>query len=288
MYTRVTRNLFMTLIMLVALAAISVAINQEFNFQVADGVSFKKWQTDTTGVIRNISILKIDYQRKDVELTIATGSVSREHTSSIAKRNHALAAINGGYFNMSPTGGHVGMVMQNGTIIHGNVTSVPPRGAIGFSSTHRIVLDRVETPEDKSLKGVNGTDWSDITEALAGGPVLVFAGATVNWWKEESMGASFNSTNHPRTAIGYTKDTVVYMVVVDGRQPGLAVGISLDELSQFMLDLGCDYALNLDGGGSSTMVVLDTIMNSVSDGSKDKLPGTERPVTNTIILKKKD
>ena len=102
------------------------------------------------------------------------------------------------------------------------------------------------------------------------------------------MGSSFNKTSHPRTGIGFTKDTVVYMVIIDGRQPGLAVGISLDEFAQYMKDLGCEYALNLDGGGSSTMVLFDSIVNSVSDSSKNKLPGIERPVTNAVILKKKD
>ncbi len=297
---------FLLLSSLLLLSVSAYALDRQFSFPLTQGVWHQKWQTDSTGVLRNINILKIDYTRNDLDLKVAVASTaSHERTSSIASRNHALAAINGGYFNF--TGSHVGVVMQDGKLINPNATDIPPRGAIGFTPGHGVVIDRVETANNK-VKGINGTDWTGVTEVLGGGPVLVFKGQPVNWWKEESMGDSFNSTRHPRTAIGFTKDTVIYMVVIDGRQPNFATGISLDDLARFFIDqLGCEYALNLDGGGSSTMVVTNMVVNSVSDRIKkadvnkalktdpDDDPnniarangpqGVERPVTNAIILK---
>jgi exopolysaccharide biosynthesis protein len=297
-------SLLLTCFFLFSISAF--ALDRQFNFTIADGVWHQKWQTDSTGVIRNINIIKIDYTKKDLALLVTVASTaSHERTSAMAARNHAIAAINGGYFNF--TGSHVGLVMQNGKIVNPNAADVPARGAIGFTPGHRIVIDRVDTANNK-LTGLNGTDWSDVTQALGGGPVLVFKGQPVNWWKEESMGDSFNTTRHPRTAIGVTKDTTVYLVVIDGRQPGFATGISLDDFARFFVDqLHCEYALNLDGGGSSTMVVENKVINSVSDRIKkadankklttdpDNDPnnvakangpeGVERPVTNAILVK---
>ena len=120
-------------------------LNRDYSFPVTDGVTYRKIQTDTTGVIRNICILKIDYSRKDLVLSISTAAgKSHEGTLSQVKRNKAVAGINGGYFDFGA--GPVGLVMCDGKMIRGNATDCPPRGAIGFTSTHRIVIDRVETP----------------------------------------------------------------------------------------------------------------------------------------------
>lgn len=79
---------------------------------------------------------------------------------------------------------------------------------------------------------------------------------------------------HPRTAIGVSQDgRYVYLLVVDGRQQGLSEGMTLVELAEWMRQLGCWDAMNLDGGGSSTLVVKDgngasKILNSPSGGSQ--------------------
>jgi hypothetical protein len=94
-----------------------------------------------------------------------------------------------------------------------------------------------------------------------------------------------NSTTQPRTAIGYSKNgRFLYLVVVDGRQPLYSEGITLNELAHLMISLGAQYGMNLDGGGSSTMVVAGSggrlrIMNSPID---NYIPGRERPVANHL------
>ncbi len=83
---------------------------------------------------------------------------------------------------------------------------------------------------------------------------------------------------HPRTAAGFSADsTTLYLVVVDGRQFELSRGMTLTELADFMIEIGVHNAVNLDGGGSSTMVVADELVNSPADGS-------ERPVANSLTF----
>lgn len=94
-----------------------------------------------------------------------------------------------------------------------------------------------------------------------------------------------DSELHPRTAIGYSQNgKFLYILVVDGRQPFYSEGMTLNELAQLMLDLGAHDAMNLDGGGSSTLVVRGAdgqprILNSPIDLY---IPGRERPVANHL------
>lgn len=94
-----------------------------------------------------------------------------------------------------------------------------------------------------------------------------------------------DSDLHPRTAVGYSKNgRYLYLVVVDGRQPFYSDGITIKELADLMISLGAQYAMNLDGGGSSTMVVEGKdgnprVLNSPVD---DFLPRQERPVANHL------
>ncbi len=72
---------------------------------------------------------------------------------------------------------------------------------------------------------------------------------------------------HPRTAIGIDNEGFVYFVVVDGRS-SVSVGMTLAELQQYLSQLGLVNAINLDGGGSSSMVLQQSVMNTPSDGAE--------------------
>ncbi len=94
-----------------------------------------------------------------------------------------------------------------------------------------------------------------------------------------------NAVTQPRSAIGYSRNgRYLYLVVVDGRQPFYSEGMTVKELADLMLSLGAEYAMNLDGGGSSTLVVRDAhrnirVLNSPID---NYIPGRERPVANHL------
>jgi len=94
-----------------------------------------------------------------------------------------------------------------------------------------------------------------------------------------------NSTLEPRTAVGINKNgRFLYLVVVDGRQPFYSEGATMAELAQILIRHGAHMAMNLDGGGSSTMVIqgedgLPQVLNSPID---NYIPGRERPVANHL------
>ena len=112
-------------------------------------------------------------------------------------------------------------------------------------------------------------DLAGVETAVGGGPVLLSQGQAPDWGKEPLP-------RHPRTAIGWN-ETHYFLIVVDGRQKGLSAGMSFAELADLARRLGCTEALNLDGGGSSTLWLGGKVVNSPSDGH-------ERPVANALLL----
>ena len=122
------------------------------------------------------------------------------------------------------------------------------------------------------------TPWR-LVEAIGGLPRIVRDGRISIENQNEGGSESFTNTRHPRTALGFNADTSrYYFVTVDGRQPGYSEGMTLSELASFMRELGCMQALNLDGGGSTTMVVRGHVVNRPSDASG------ERAVANAVLL----
>ena len=122
--------------------------------------------------------------------------------------------------------------------------------------------------------------------AIGAGPVLIKGGSVVNTWKEELFygdGADdkMPEARHPRTAIGVTADGLLILFVCEGRgmTSGVA-GMTFAEEAAVLSALGCTEALNLDGGGSSCLLIQGTETIKVSDGQ-------QRPVGSVVILKKK-
>ena len=120
--------------------------------------------------------------------------------------------------------------------------------------------------------------WSQMDFILGGTPILVSKGRAMTDFGEERVQDSFVTTRHPRTAVGIRQDGSWILLVVDGRQEQKSIGMTLHELATYLLSLGCVRALNLDGGGSSTLVVNGEIRNSPSD------PTGPRPVSDAILL----
>ncbi len=105
---------------------------------------------------------------------------------------------------------------------------------------------------------------ADDYEVVGGNVMLVQDGAAV---------AHLNKIRHPRTVVGLNAaKTRLIVMIVDGRKPGIAIGMNYDELAAEMLRLGCHDAVNLDGGGSSVLAVRDAatgemkILNEPTDG----------------------
>jgi hypothetical protein len=116
-----------------------------------------------------------------------------------------------------------------------------------------------------------------VVEALGGFPTLLRDGRDV--LHEQVVRDAFGLARHPRTALGWTADQRrLFLVVVDGRQPPYSDGMSLPEMTWLFQRLGAAHALNLDGGGSTAIVIGGRLVNRPSDATG------ERPVGNALAL----
>jgi hypothetical protein len=120
----------------------------------------------------------------------------------------------------------------------------------------------------------------EIRTLVGGTPRIVIDGESVAGKREfmERTIPSFSVERHPRTGIAFSSDsTVLFFITVDGRQDA-SVGMTLPEFADLMISLGAHQGLNLDGGGSTAMVVDGQLVNRPSD------PTGERPVGNCLVL----
>jgi exopolysaccharide biosynthesis protein len=124
-------------------------------------------------------------------------------------------------------------------------------------------------------------EWERTRFIIGGGPLLLRDGQRVESPEDEHISRVFFLSRHPRTAVGHREDGTMLFVTVDGRQSDRSVGMSLRELSDLFIELGAVSAINLDGGGSTTMFAGDGIVNRPSD------PLGERETADGILLFKR-
>lgn len=118
--------------------------------------------------------------------------------------------------------------------------------------------------------------------AVGGGPVLLQNGEIeISNNEELKFAGKAIEDKHPRTAMGYTKDNKLIILVIEGRNPGKAEGATLTQEAQLFKDLGCWEAINLDGGGSSCMLVNGKETIKISDAAG------QRPVPAVFIIQQK-
>jgi len=128
-----------------------------------------------------------------------------------------------------------------------------------------------------SLSGLK--PWK-VKHAFGGGPVLVQDGQVkISNNEEKKFAGKAIADKHPRTAIGYTKDGTMIILAIQGRMKGLAEGATLPQMAKIMVGLGCVEAMNLDGGGSSCMLVNGKETIKPSD------PSGQRPVPAVLVIK---
>jgi len=144
-----------------------------------------------------------------------------------------------------------GFVLSLGSAYLSEHPELPPKGPYELRhtlSSQRFILDR--TPQ----------------YICTAGPTLLRNGELVLDFEGESIRPTFGSSRHPRTAVGYNPEShTLWLVTVDGRQPGWSAGIRLDDLARYFLEIGATEAYNLDGGGSTTMAIGDRVVNRYSD-----------------------
>src|SRR6266480_215915 len=138
---------------------------------------------------------------------------------------------------------------------------------------------RVKLNLDWSPTETETTDfWKLAANIIGGGPQLIKNGRVEITNAAEKILPSFVSDGHPRTAIAKLKTGQILLVTVDGRQPGESIGMSLTMLADLLIEFDATDGINLDGGGSTTMVIRNKLVNKPSDATG------ERPVSDAILV----
>ena len=236
-----------------------------------------------------------DLKDKSLQFTVDTTRFRGMTPSQFYTRNnHPLLVVNCTFFSLANRK-NLNIVIKEGKLLAENVQSVfdpkdhlyhyVTRSALGIN--HRSKADvawiysdtirrksiemsggplvrKGNTPfltreqllkDEPQKKGPSIKKWKQKT-AVGGGPTLITNGKINITNNEERMFAGERiKEKHPRTAMGYTSAGQLVVMVIEGRFPGKAEGATLNQEATMLLDLGCYEALNLDGGGSSCMLI---------------------------------
>lgn len=232
----------------------------------------------------HLFIAEVDLRNPRVHVRVAPGGPDPDgpgpwqtiltRPTEIAVREHFDLVINGDFFNTrrvkNPKGGTNNVLdplgwgaAQGPAVTDGRIWSA--------SKTNRpcLIIHKDGSMAIKRISRPASDDW----EVVGGNLILLRNGAIVH---------HADTNRHPRTCVGLNADhSKLILLVVDGRKPGVSIGMRCDDLAATLLRLGCSEALNLDGGGSAIMAVLDKttgkyrILNQPSDGH-------ERPVADVL------
>ena len=176
------------------------------------------------------------------------------------------------YWTLTAGGGREFLVRDGRIVDIRNDNSVISEGTVVLSASGRQAWLMADLKIGDPLKIVQtlGPVWDKVTQAVGAGPCLVKNGEIYMTTLGEEFGSDVAGGRAPRTALGITKDGKALLVVVDGRSRS-SVGYTLLELARFMLEQGAVEAMNLDGGGSSQMIIGSQIVNTPSDGRERRL-----------------
>ncbi len=222
----------------------------------------------------------------------------RETVSSFARDLGACVVVNGGYFTMDEAPARpVGLLVINGelrapstnVVERDGVTYRTARAALGLTAGGRADVAWAESEADTLYAWpalpdhrpgqpenmlVQARFWP-VEDAIGAGPMLLVDGRVHVTADEEVFFGTSIPEVHPRTAAGVTPDGALILMVVDGRQ-SQSRGVGLEELARLMQSAGAADALNLDGGGSSALVVRGVLLNRPAGAP------TEREVASAL------
>ena len=242
----------------------SVLANADWGWQSCDGVEYGKASFDDLyGNSQRVSIAK--YSSSSMATMLYVKERSSQGTSSLAAEAGATAAINGSYFNMSTLTSTTAIWYYGSEI----ATTAPEEfarcnGALCFKDGTFSI-----EPCTASTTAATLASWGKKYDAfVVAGPIIRRRGVSV----DANIGGEGFYGPHPRTMLGKCADGTVYMVVIEGRLDG-ASGFSTSNLVSLAEDLDMTDAINLDGGGSSTLWVNGAgVVNRLSGGSQRNVP----------------
>ena len=242
----------------------SVLANADWGWQSKGGVVYGKASFDDLyGNPQVVSIAK--YSQATMNTSLYDKEYSTMGTNGLAAEAGATAAINGSYFNMSN--------LTSCTALWVNGVEVATTDPAEFARCNGILgfkdgVFMIETYSSSTTSEQLAAWGQKYDSFVACGPILRLNGVS----QDPYIGGEGFYGPHPRTMLGKCPDGTVYMVVTEGRLEG-ASGFSLPNLLSLAEDLGMSDAINLDGGGSSTLWVTGTgVINRPSGGSVRVVP----------------
>lgn len=252
---------------------------------------------------------KVKFNSSDYVIKPVVTDQGVEEARNFAAREGSLVAINAGYFSGASS---LSTIITEGIVYAKNLTAVTRnnqshpviRPALSWTSDSVVSVDwiyhfgssfsdvyRFDAPMEyeegysaplPAPLQADGTQFNNLFMSVGGGPMMIKDSVVnVTWIEELFDGASgVDPLNpQPRTAIGFTRDEIILMVV-DGRDASNSKGLSIPDLAVEMLALGCVGAINLDGGGSSQIVVENRQLNKIFQGS----PLPTRDVSSFVVV----
>jgi exopolysaccharide biosynthesis protein len=226
-------------------------------------------------LVMNCSFFEFKHNT-NVSLIIKDGQQVAYTVSSIPRKGKDT------FTYLHPVSGAIGISKKRKADVAWVLSDSTTKYPWAIQATIKPVLDSLaQTNIPSILAKASFKPWKMLS-ATAGGPVLVQEGKLVISNNEEmKFAGKAIADKHPRTAMGYTSNGQLIYLVVEGRFPKKSEGATLPDLANILKDIGCIEALNLDGGGSSAMLIngKPTITPSDKEG--------ERPVPAVMMIKKK-
>lgn len=212
------------------------------------------------------------YDASRVSLALATRfGYAGEYCSTIAKNNDAIIAMNASGFEdpglYGKCGQATGIVFSDGNFVYEGPGTGFGGGLIGFNQDNVLVLSHDMTAAEATAAGIR--------DAVSFGPFLIVNGEAAFIKGNGGWGTA------PRSAIAQRKDGIVLFLVVDGRQAGYSLGIDMVEMTKILQNYGAYNASNLDGGGSSVLVVEGSVYNEPCAATRTG----ERAIPDAWIVK---
>lgn len=258
--------------------------------RLAPGLTYWRVRREVPA-LQSIHLMRVDLRQPGVSFIVTPGDRSRgmeyvaQTPSAFLLGKKLTAVVNGGYF-----------LPFNGGSDHGedyyphagdpvDVTGLAISGGRQDSPVEKGVDPRVNATlciQGHRVWIFDGQACGDPADsALSAGPRLLAAGVARSYADAD---ADYGRARHPRTAVGLdARRGLMWLVVVDGRQPGLSDGATLDELTALFRDLGVRDAMNFDGGGSAEMAALiDGKASVLNSPIHTRTPGRERPSANHL------
>jgi len=253
----------------------SIKWNRE---KIAPGLLWKSSHTILDdSVPQNINVFRVNLKKR--KIAISYDPLKNTAVSKQVSGTDAIAAVNGGFFDFR-NGGTVTYLKSAGRIADKDTAKKWSRnsninGAVMIKSGARVFID-------KAMPNSWYDAHNEYEDVLLTGPLMVKGRNKVSL-----PSTSLTINIHPRTAIGIRNHRRVILVTLDGRT-NEAFGMTIDELADLMKLLGCHDAVNLDGGGSTTMWIrgkpFNGIVNMPCDNRKFDHEG-ERSSSDIFVIR---